>query len=68
MKNQKKIGTIEVLPAHTHRDNWEVMRPFVKFAWGAVKIMGLTLIGIIKLLPALKPHSESSPSKAIKVR
>lgn len=66
MKDQKKIGTIEVLPAHTNQNNWEVMRPFVKFAWGAVKIMGLAMIAIVRLLPALKPK-EHSQTKVIKV-
>ena len=39
---------------HTHRDNWEVMKPFVHFSFKAIKVIGLTLIAIVKALPTLK--------------
>jgi hypothetical protein len=41
---------------HTHRNNWEVMKPFVKFSFKALKVIGLTLIAIVKALPMLKHH------------
>jgi hypothetical protein len=45
---------------HTHRDNWEVMKPFVVFSYRALKVIALALIGIVKvLLPALKPHNHN---------
>ena len=42
----------------THRENWEVMKPFVRFSFGALKIIGLTLLAIVKALPALKHHGK----------
>ena len=48
---------------HTHRDNWEVMKPFVIFSFKALKIIGLGLIAIIKALPALKPRSNDTAIK-----
>ena len=49
----------------THRDNWEVMKPFVSFAYKAMKVIGVGLIAIIKALPSLKPHK---PDTAVKRR
>ena len=43
-------------PKQTHRDNWEVMKPFVKFSFTAVKVIGLALITIVTALPLLKPR------------
>jgi len=48
---------------HTHRTNWEVMKPFVIFSFKALKVIGLGLIAIIKALPALKPHTGSTAIK-----
>jgi hypothetical protein len=45
---------------HTHRDNWEVMKPFVKFSFAAIKIVGLAVIAIVSILPMLKPHRNST--------
>ena len=44
----------------THRDNWEVMKPFVVFSFKALKVIGLGLIAIIKALPSLKPHNDTA--------
>lgn len=48
---------------HTHRDNWEVMKPFVIFSFKALKVIGLGLIAIIRALPALKPHTDNTSIK-----
>jgi hypothetical protein len=48
--------------AQTRRDNWEVMKPFVRFSFGAIKIIGLGLLAIVKALPALK-HDDDSKKK-----
>jgi hypothetical protein len=49
--------------SHTHRNNWEVMKPFVVFSYKALKVIALTLIAIVKVLPALKPHKHNSEVK-----
>jgi hypothetical protein len=41
---------------HTRRDNWEVMKPFVRFSFTAVKVIGLALIAVVSVLPLLKPR------------
>lgn len=48
---------------HTHRDNWEVMKPFVHFSYKAMKVIGLGLLAIVKALPGLKPHTRSTEAK-----
>jgi hypothetical protein len=45
---------------HTHRDNWEVMKPFVKFSFKALSVIGMALLAIVKALPLLKPHKDTS--------
>jgi hypothetical protein len=47
----------------THRDNWEVMKPFVGFAYKAMKVIAVGLISIVKALPLLKPHKPSTEIK-----
>ncbi|HEY4197661.1 MAG TPA: hypothetical protein VGM63_19105 [Mucilaginibacter sp.] len=47
----------------THRDNWEVMKPFVSFACKAMKVIGLGLIAIVTALPLLKPHKPGTEVK-----
>ncbi|HTD99162.1 MAG TPA: hypothetical protein VK668_07725 [Mucilaginibacter sp.] len=59
----KIIGPKSEQVKHTHRDNWEVMKPFVHFAFGAMKVIATGLIGIVKAaLPLLKPHDNKSTS------
>jgi hypothetical protein len=41
------------------RHNWEVMKPFVHFAFKAMVLVGGALIGIVKLLPGLIRHKKS---------
>ena len=47
----------------THRENWEVMKPFVGFAYKAMKVIALGLIAIVKALPSLKPHKSDAAVK-----
>lgn len=48
---------------HTHRDNWEVMKPFVNFSFKALKVITIGLIAIIKALPGLKPGNHGTEVK-----
>jgi hypothetical protein len=48
---------------HTYRDSWEVMKPFVKFSFIAIKIVGLALIAIVSALPMLKPRHDNTEVK-----
>jgi hypothetical protein len=56
-------GNTKAKNTHTHRDNWEVMKPFVVFSFKALKVIGLGLIAIIKALPLLKPHNDNTAIK-----
>ena len=52
------------------RENWEVMKPFVKFGVKALAVMGSVAWGIIKLAPRLlayKPEDQKS-DKVTKVQ
>ncbi|MFD2147143.1 hypothetical protein [Mucilaginibacter antarcticus] len=40
----------------TLQTNWETMKPFVKFGFKAIGIIGGALISIVKLLPMLAPE------------
>ncbi|WP_426671493.1 hypothetical protein ACPPVU_09670 [Mucilaginibacter sp. McL0603] len=48
---------------HTNRDNWEVMKPFVKFSFAAIKMIGLALIAVVSILPMLKPRPDNTKVK-----
>jgi hypothetical protein len=60
--NPKLINPKKEEVQHTHRDNWEVMKPFVHFSIGAMKVIATGLIGIVKALPLLKPHDNKNTS------
>lgn len=48
----------------THRDNWEMMKPFVKFSFSAIKLISLALIAIVRTaIYTLKPHDKSTEVK-----
>jgi hypothetical protein len=47
----------------TLRENWEVMKPFVHFAFKAMAVIGGAVIGIIKLLPLLLEHKKPDQNK-----
>jgi hypothetical protein len=50
----KLIGPKQGQVDHTHQDNWEVMKPFVRFSFKALKVIALALISIVKALPLFK--------------
>lgn len=52
---------------NTWKHNWEVMKPFVRFGFKAMTIIGGAMIGIIKLLPELLQHHEDAPKKDTKI-
>lgn len=43
--------------------NWEVMRPFVRFSFFAMKVIAKALIGIVRALPLLKPDKNHTQAK-----
>jgi len=51
----------------TMRENWQVMKPFVHFAFKAMAVIGGALIGIIKLLPGLLENKHDDHKKSDKV-
>lgn len=53
--------------ADTLRNNWQVMKPFVHFAFKAMTLIGGALIGIIKLLPMLLEHQNDGHKKKDKI-
>ncbi len=53
---------------YLHKDNWEVMKPVVHFAFKAIAVLGGTLLAIVKLLPkALEHRREDKKDKVIKI-
>jgi hypothetical protein len=48
---------------YTNGDNWEVMKPFVKFSFKTIKVIGLALIAIVSALPLLKSRHNNSVEK-----
>ncbi|MDB5011398.1 MAG: hypothetical protein JWQ06_2187, partial [Mucilaginibacter sp.] len=55
MSNQviRRVEVNRPRTQQTRQENWEVMKPFVHFAFKAMTIVAGALIGIIKLLPML---------------
>lgn len=51
----------------TWKHNWEVMKPFVRFGFKAMAIIGGAMIGIIKLLPELLQHHDEPPKKDTRI-
>ena len=69
----KRIGTKQAPEknkgTYLTQDNWEVMKPFVHFAFKAITVIGATMFAIVKLIPkALKHnHEEHKNDKIIKI-
>ncbi len=51
----------------TWKENWEVMKPFVRFGAKALVIIGGALISIVKLLPSLLAEHKEQPKKGGKI-
>lgn len=66
---QKKIGKHtekeQVDIQNALHDTWKVMKPFVHFSIGVLRVMAKTLIFIVKHIP--KPEHEGPKSKNNKV-
>jgi len=59
MATQHKNNTVDQNPnkaSYLTKENWEVMKPFVHFAFKALAIIGGTLVAIIKLVPKALEH------------
>jgi hypothetical protein len=66
MATQHKNNTVDQSPAkgsYLTKANWEVMKPFVHFAFKAVAIIGSTLLAILKLIPKALEHKPGSEKK-----
>lgn len=62
MTNQPvKYTVIEQTPAQP--STWQVMKPFVRFAFKAMALAGTAAFGIIKLVPALLRESNDPQRK-----
>lgn len=68
-QHTKKIGKQpEEKGTYLHKDNWEVIKPFVHFAFKAIAVIGGTLLAIVKLVPkALENKPENKNDKVIKI-
>ena len=63
-----RLKSAEPQVVHTHRDNWNVMKPFVHFAVKATKVIGLGLIAIVKGVLSLKPSPKQNTINTIQKR
>lgn len=66
---KKTVNQPEQNGSYLHKDNWEVMKPFVRFAFKAIALIGGTLLAIIKLVPKAieHKHNEGKGDKVIKI-
>jgi hypothetical protein len=69
---QKKIGQRPekevVTLSDTLHDTWRVMKPFVHFSIGAIKVVAKTLIFIVKHIPKPEEHQpKPKNSNVIKI-
>jgi hypothetical protein len=72
MATQHKNNTVDQSPnkgSYLTKENWEVMKPFVHFAFKALAIIGGTLLAIVKLIPKALEHKPGSEKndKVIKI-
>jgi len=66
MAAQHKNNTVDQSPnkgSYLTKENWEVMKPFVHFAFKAVALIGGTLLAIIKLIPKALEHKPANEKK-----
>jgi hypothetical protein len=64
-----KKSSPEKRGTYLHKENWEVMKPFVHFAVKATAVIGSTLFGVVKLFPKALEHKpeERKNDKIIKI-
>jgi hypothetical protein len=66
MANQKYIKGTKNEVQSVHRDNWEVMKPFVKFGVAALSVVGHTMFHIAKgAISLLHEHHEKEKNDKI---
>jgi len=59
----KRIGNKpEGKGTYLTRENWEVMKPFVHFAFKAIALIGSVTWTIIKFAPRLLAHNKPHPN------
>jgi len=69
----KQIGTKQTPEknkgTYLTQENWEVMKPFVHFAFKAITVIGATMFAIIKLIPKTIEHKpeEHKSGRVIKI-
>lgn len=72
-QNEKKIGQRPTIKPITKtdmlHDTWTVMKPFVKFSIGTMKLLAHALIYIVKSIPKPEEHKPVSKGegKVIKI-
>ncbi|MHB8206842.1 hypothetical protein [Mucilaginibacter sp.] len=51
------------------KENWEVMKPFVHFAFKAIAVIGSVMFAIVKMIPKALEHKpeERKNDKIIKI-
>jgi len=51
------------------KDNWEVMKPFVHFAFKSIVVIGSVMFAIVKMIPKALEHKpeERKNDKIIKI-
>jgi len=64
-----KIGQNPNKGSYLTKENWEVMKPFVHFAFKAIAVIGGTLLAIVKLIPKALEHkpADEKNDKVIKI-
>jgi hypothetical protein len=69
----KQIGTKQAPEkskgTYLTHENWEVMKPFVHFAFKAITVIGATMFAIVKLIPKAIEHKpeEHKNDRIIKI-
>jgi len=62
----KKIGRNQAEDkkgTYLHKDNWEVMKPFVHFSVKAITVIGSALVVIVKHAPKALEHKPEEKKK-----
>lgn len=71
--NKKRIGTKPATEkqkgTYLTQENWEVMKPFVHFAFKAITVIGSVMFAIVKMIPKALEHTprEHKDDKIIKI-
>jgi len=72
-QHTKRIGGKPVIETkkgtYLTKDNWEVMKPFVHFAFKAITVIGSVMFAIVKMIPKALEHKaeERKNDKIIKI-